>query len=322
MRFFKNCLPIIILVVLTVPLSGTVCYAPQKDYIQMLFVGDLMFDRDIRRFAQQNNSNEFIFEKISPILLSNDLVVANLEGPITSAKSMSINPNATVAESITFTFDPSLAKTLFNQNIRIVNLGNNHILNFGKNGIDQTEKYLKEAGVEYFGVPEAKEGLIKDIGGIKIGFVSYNYYEFRGDLEKAERATLDRIIKIKGSKGYPADIIIVFCHWGDEYKLDHNKNQEILARKFIDQGADLIIGGHPHVIQDQEEYKGNPPSPGASARQGKIYYSLGNFIFDQYFSENVKTGMGVVAKIDKQTKEMYFSQLKFYTQTTGQTIVK
>jgi len=277
----------------------------EKQYIQLLFVGDLMFDREVRLHAQKGGSNEFIFEKITPVLLENDLVVANLEGPITDAKSMSITAGPTQPESITFTFDPSLAKTLYNQNIRLVDLGNNHILNFGKSGVDITEKYLTEAKVDYFGVPEKKESIIKEIGGIKIAFVSYNYYEFRGDLAKAKKATNDEIIKVKPL----SDIVVVFCHWGEEYKFKNNAEQKDLAYKFIDAGADLIIGSHPHVIQNVEEYNGK-----------KIYYSLGNFIFDQDFNEDVKKGLGVVVRIDKTTKNLEFVEKHFYTESNGQAI--
>jgi poly-gamma-glutamate synthesis protein (capsule biosynthesis protein) len=279
----------------------------EKKYIQLLFVGDLMFDRGIRYYALKNGGNEFIFEKISPTLLSNDLVVANLEGPITSAKSMSITAKQDRPESITFTFDPSLAKTLFNENIRMVDLGNNHILNFGAQGVEETEKYLNQAGVEYFGVPQTKQSIIKDINGIKIAFVSYNYYEFRGDLAKAQKAAIDEIKKVRPL----ADVVIVFCHWGDEYKLNNNEAQKILAHQFIDQGTDLVIGSHPHIIQPMEEYNGK-----------RIYYSLGNFIFDQYFNENVRNGLGVVVKIDKTTKKLDFSEKHFYLDGNGQTLLR
>jgi len=279
----------------------------EKNYIQLLFVGDLMFDRGVRYIAEKNGSNDYIFEKISSTLLDNNLVVANLEGPVTSAKSMSVTASVTSPESITFTFDPSLAKTLFNKNIRLVDLGNNHILNFGPQGVDETEKYLSEAGIKYFGVPQKKESTIENINGVKIGFVSYNYYEFRGDLIKAEKATLEEIEKIRPL----ADVVVVFCHWGDEYKLKNNKEQENLAHKFIDLGTDIVIGSHPHVIQPMEEYKGK-----------RIYYSLGNFIFDQDFNENVKKGLGVVVKINKETKSLDFSEKHFYLDTTGQVIEK
>jgi len=99
----------------------------EKSYVQLLFVGDIMFDRGIRYYAQQNGGNEFIFDKISPTLEQNDLVIANLEGPITDNKSVSSGTVAGSTNNYFFTFDPSIAKTIFDENIKIVDLGNNHV---------------------------------------------------------------------------------------------------------------------------------------------------------------------------------------------------
>jgi poly-gamma-glutamate synthesis protein (capsule biosynthesis protein) len=284
-------------------------YYAKEDYIKIMFVGDLMFDRGIRYYAEKNNSNDFIFDKIRPELASNDLVVANLEGPITDNKSISSGTAPGSTNNYFFTFDPSLAKTLFHQNIRLVSLGNNHILNFGTQGLKTTQKYLSQSNVEYFGAPDGKISVVKDINGIKVGFVSYN--QFTGDLETEQKATISEIKKIKTQ----ADITVVFSHWGNEYQLTATEYNKNLAHQFIDAGADLIIGSHPHVIEDP---KGAPETYNGK----RIYYSLGNFIFDQYFSEDVRNGMGVVVKINKQTKKLNFEEKKLYLQDNGQTILK
>ena len=270
----------------------------QKKDLKILFVGDLMFDRGIRYYAKKNGGNEFIFDKIYPTLAGNDLVVANLEGPITDEKSVS---SATIAGSTNnyfFTFDPSIAKTLFSKNIKIVDLGNNHILNFGQAGLKSTKKYLDEAGVGYFDENSA----IKDVNGVKVAFIAYN--EFNGD------QPLDIVNKIKKLKS-EADIVVVFSHWGVEYSLTPTDLDKGLAHQFIDSGADLIVGSHPHVVQPMETYNGK-----------RIYYSLGNFIFDQYFNEDVRNGMGVIVKINPETKQLDFEEKKFYLQSGGQTILK
>jgi len=265
-----------------------------------------MFDRGIRYYAQKNGGNDFIFDKISPTLLSNDLVVANLEGPITDNKSISVGTAVGSADNYFFTFDPSVAKTLFENNMRLVDLGNNHILNFGQAGLDSTEKYLSEAGVDYFGSRAPLKSKIENIHGVNIAFVSYN--EFSDDsAEDEQNTTVEEIKKAKAS----ADIVIVFCHWGVEYALNPTDGQKELAHQFIDEGADLVIGSHPHVIEPMEIYNGK-----------RIYYSLGNFIFDQYFDENVRNGLGVEVKVDKITKELSFSEKYFYLDSNGQTIEK
>lgn len=299
----------------SVALSAAVSQAPslaeeqfnritEKNYAQLLFVGDLMFDRGIRYYAAKNGSNEFIFDKISPLLLSNDLVIANLEGPITDNKSISLGTISGSTNNYFFTFKPSLAQTLFTENIRLVNLGNNHILNFGKNGVESTQKYLEQENISYFGIPNGKRSEIKEVGGLKIAFVSYN--EFSGANINAEQtATVEEIKRIK----LEADIVVVFSHWGVEYSLTPINSVKNLAHQFIDAGADLIIGSHPHVIEPMEIYNDK-----------RIYYSLGNFIFDQHFNENVRNGMGVAVTIDKTTKQMQFEEKNFYLDSNGQTL--
>jgi poly-gamma-glutamate synthesis protein (capsule biosynthesis protein) len=275
----------------------------EKKDIQILFTGDLMFDRGIRYYAKKNGGNEFIFEKIYYLLINNDLVVSNLEGPITAAKSISSGTVPGSANNYIFTFNPSTAKTLYRENIKLVSLANNHILNFGQHGLNSTKKYLDTAGIEYFGAPNGQKSVIKEISGVKIGFVSYN--EFYGGNEEEQKAVLEEIKDIKQK----SDLVIVFSHWGPEYRLTPADAVKDLAHKFIDGGADLIIGSHPHVAEPMEEYKGK-----------RIYYSLGNFVFDQYFDENVRNGMGVVVRVNLETKQLNFEEIKFYLESGGQTI--
>jgi len=270
-----------------------------------LFAGDLMFDRGIRYYAEKGGGNNFIFQEMSKLLLSNDLALVNLEGPITDEKSISLGTKAGSTNNYFFTFDPSLAKTLFNQNIRMVSLGNNHILNFGSEGLASTKKYLDAAGVEYFGAPGGRS-IVKEIGGVKIAFVSYNEFA-SSDIKAEQKAAIWEIEK----QELQADVVIVFCHWGAEYVKNPSKNIKDLAHQFIDAGADVVIGSHPHVIQDPEEYMSK-----------RIYYSLGNFIFDQHFNEDVRQGMGVIVKINKNTKQLEFEEKSFYLADNGQTIEK
>ncbi len=277
-----------------------------KSYVQLLFVGDLFLDRGIRYYAQKNGGYEFIFEKISAELLKNDLVVANLEGPITDYKSKSINTGVGDPNNFVFTFDPAVAKTLFNENIRLINLGNNHILNFGREGVASTKKYLSQAKVDYFGAPDGPRSALAEINGVKVVFVSYNEFA-SNNVELEQKSAIEEINKVR----LGADIVVVFAHWGAEYKLISSVYVQKLAHQFVDAGADLIIGGHPHVIQQMEEYKGK-----------RIYYSLGNFVFDQYGFKNCQDGLGVEVKIDKKTKSLEFKEINFYLQPNGQTVLK
>lgn len=279
-------------------------YAAKTDF-QILFTGDLMFDRGIRHYAKKAGSNEFIFQKIRPLLLNQDLVISNLEGPITDNLSKSSGTEPGSPNNYIFTFDPSVAKTLWYENIRLVGLGNNHILNFGSDGEKETRGYLEAANVDFFGSPNGDRTIIKTIQGVKIAFVDYN--EFTGSTALEQSQAITEIQKLKGK----VDFIVVFCHWDVEYQAEPTEATKTLAHQFINAGADLIIGSHPHVAQITETYNNK-----------KIYYSLGNFVFDQYFDENVRNGMGVILKINPKTKSIQFEELNFYLDTGGQTIIK
>jgi gamma-polyglutamate biosynthesis protein CapA len=275
-----------------------------KSRVKILFVGDMMFDRYIREGVGKygKGNYEYVFEKIKDKLAGYDLVVGNLEGPITDKNSVSVGTAMEAKENLKFTFDPTVAKALADSNIKLVDLGNNHILNQGDDGLEQTKKYLDAAGVQYFGDTGADKSptLVKNIGGIKIGFANYNY-SVAGSFEKA----IEDIGNLKGK----TDAVIVCPHWGTEYKIG-DPGQEIRAEAYqlMDAGADIIVGGHPHVVQDSEEYKNK-----------KIYYSLGNFIFDQYFSPETMQGLGVEMTVNSD-RMMEYNELNIEMTKRGQTI--
>jgi poly-gamma-glutamate synthesis protein (capsule biosynthesis protein) len=224
----------------------------------IIFGGDLMFDRYIRQVSDVVGG-DYPFSCIDGVLQDADLVVANLEGPITDNPSRSIGTASGAADNYVFTFPPATAALLARHNIKIVNLGNNHILNFGTAGIASTKRYLDAAEVQWFGDSSVAT---TTLNGIPLAFVNYN--QFSSDQVPAFPA------------GY---ITIVYTHWGEEYEPATDKEKE-LAHRLIDGGAEIVIGSHPHVVQEHELYAGK-----------HIYYSLGNFIFDQYFSDAVMHGL-------------------------------
>jgi len=231
-----------------------------------LFVGDMNFDRYIRKVGE-NKGEDYIFSCISNFLNDSDLVVGNLEGPITNNPSVSLGSVIDTPNNYTFTFPPNTAKLLAKNNIKLVNLGNNHIGNFGNEGIVSTKKYLNDAGVNY--IINDKIYRVK-IGEKNVSFVSYN--EFGGDV--AEKVA--QKIKIEKESG---QIVFVYTHWGDEY-VEPPKRVKDIAKMFARAGADLIVGSHPHVILSSEKIGDT-----------FVYYSLGNFIFDQYWNKEVSTGL-------------------------------
>ncbi len=273
-----------------------------KESIDILFLGDMMFDRGIRYYAQKQGNYNFIFEKVFLLLSEKDLVVANLEGPITDNKSVSITAKTETPNSYYFTFDPLIANLLYSNNVKLVSLGNNHIMNFGKDGLASTENYLETAGVEYFGSPNGQTSILKEIEGLKIAFVGFN--QFGGSSEK------EKVLREIQKQKTTADLVFVYCHWGEEYWNNPTSFQDQAAKDFIDAGADLVVGSHTHVIGTKDYYNGKT-----------IYYSLGNFIFDQYFSEETKEGLGLDVVIDTKTKKIDLKETKFYLNQGGQTIL-
>ena len=239
--------------------------------VKLAFVGDMMFDRYIR---ERNSTDEYrnIFSpELTELLKSFDGVIGNLEGPITDFDSVSdyrINNN----DHYRFTFSPDILPLLRENNFIALSIGNNHILNFGTEGLEDTKQRLKEYSLGYFGNPYDIENYYKvEINGQTFAFIAENQFDFIDSEE---------IISLIKSLDEETNHIVIFAHWGEEYEPLANSSQQQIARKYIDSGADLVIGAHPHVIQNKEEFNDKI-----------IFYSLGNFVFDQYFSPQVRCGL-------------------------------
>ncbi|OIO18614.1 MAG: hypothetical protein AUJ23_03305 [Candidatus Magasanikbacteria bacterium CG1_02_32_51] len=257
----------------------------------IMFVGDIMLDRAVFYIIKKNNNDfSFPFAKITGFLASADFRIGNLEGPITNNKSIikagDANDNG---GNLRFTFSPSASIPLA-KNFDLLSLANNHTTNFANDGVMQTKKYLNDAGINYFGDFYNRDQLsyIYEVStDLKIAIVGYHQF-YNGGLDNV----LSEIKRIKTEK--LADLLIVYPHWGTEYLTLHpDSRQTKLAHQFVDAGADIIIGSHPHVVQPIEIYKDKP-----------IFYSLGNFIFDQYFSKETKEGLLLNLSIEKDDENL------------------
>jgi poly-gamma-glutamate synthesis protein (capsule biosynthesis protein) len=247
----------------------------EKKSQKILFVGDMMFDRHIRKISSEKGQ-DFIFSCVDALFKSADLVVGNLEGSITDKGSVSLGSVVGSPNNYMFTFPTSTAETLLEHNIQIVDLGNNHIGNFGKKAISETWSYLNKAGVHYFGGIVGNEPIYQTDN--TISFVSYN--EFGGQ-------SSDKVAAIIAAEKAKGRMVIVYAHWGDEYNEDVLRLR-VVAEKFVKNGADIVIGSHPHIVLSHEHI-GDVP----------VYYSLGNFFFDQYFESRVKKGLAVMFEISE-----------------------
>lgn len=250
--------------------------------IRMLFVGDMMFDRNVAVHARKYGKDT-LFAGILPLFEGNDLNIGNLEGTITANKSIAQYDHSILR----FTFDPSYAELLKGLKFSALSLANNHSLDFYGDGYFETIQNLSRLGIGTFGSPrnDILLSVTREVKGKKICLVGYH------DLYIADSASTNKeVVSLRPQCSF----LVVFAHWGNEYEDVPSERQMTLAHEFIDNGADLVIGSHPHVVQSLEVYKNKA-----------IFYSLGNFMFDQYFSFETQHGLAVVVEWDE--KETIFN---------------
>lgn len=195
---------------------------------------------------------EYFLKNVKNIFETDDLTIANLEGTFTDSTSR-------VDKTYAFKGPSKFVNILTSSSVEAVTLANNHSRDYGPKSLTDTKATLDSAGVIHFGYEETS---VIDVKGIKVGLIGI--YELIDHTGRAQQVK-DHIAKVK-SEG--ADVIIVIFHWGIERDAAPNSHQTMLARLAIDEGADLVCGHHPHVLQGIEEYKGK-----------NIVYSLGNFCF-------------------------------------------
>ncbi len=214
---------------------------------------DETFDYDTSLNAYYDNYGaDYFLQNVKSIFSQDDLTIANFEGTLTESDAR---------EDKTFAFKgpASFTSILTEGSVEAVNTANNHSHDYGDQSYEDTLKALDSAGITHFGYDETA---VMDIKGIKVGLVGI--YELKDHLER-EQQLKDNIAKVK-SDG--AQLIVVIFHWGNETETVPDSNQTTLGRLAIDEGADLVCGHHPHVLQGIETYKGK-----------NIVYSLGNFCF-------------------------------------------
>ena len=270
----------------------------------LVFAGDIMLSRSVGKIMETRGDYKYPFLKIAGLTNRADFAFANLEGPISSR-------GKNQGSIYSFRADPRAIEGLFFAGFDAVSLANNHIWDWGGEALSDTVRLLNEKGIKTAGAgrneDEANSPAIVIVGDrdektsaqsefLKIGILAYtNLYpdglEARGENSGISHFNPGAIKEAIRRLRQEADIAVVSLHWGEEYKTASNDDQKRLARAFIDSGADLIIGHHPHVPQEVEKYK-----------NGWIVYSLGNFVFDQNFSE--ETMGGLVARVFIENKKI------------------
>ncbi|MDO8601361.1 MAG: CapA family protein [bacterium] len=270
----------------------------KPEEISLILTGDIMLDRRVDLMMKAKNDYTFPFQKIAGELKEADITFGNLENPIS-------DKGQKVGSIYSFRANPKSIEGLSFAGFDVLSLANNHAFDYGKSALEDTLLRLKTAGIDYVGAgfngKEAFSPIIKEINGTKIGFLAYTdlgsvYWtatESSSGLALINLEYFENIKQdIKKAKSQ-VDILIVSLHSGEEYIQEPGQAQINFAKSAIDEGADIVVGHHPHIVQRNEIYNGK-----------YIFYSLGNFVFDQNFSPETSQGQIVKVTIeDKKIKE-------------------
>jgi poly-gamma-glutamate synthesis protein (capsule biosynthesis protein) len=279
--------------------------------VSLVFVGDIIMDRGVKTSVNNNFGGDFskLFEN-TPLLKEADITFANFEGPVaTNGKN--------VGSKWSFRMDPKTLIPFRDAGFDIVSFANNHVGDWTSSAFAQSLEHFTQNGIKYTGAgitkEEARQPIIIEKNNIKIGFIAFS--DVGPVWMKATETTPGILLAndpefsdIIAHAKTQVDILVVSFHWGEEYK-PFTKRQADLAHRAVDNGADMVIGHHPHVIQATEWYKDK-----------FIAYSLGNFIFDQYFSTDTMQGLVLEITLEKtgvKSVNYYLSKLNKQYQPIG-----
>lgn len=253
----------------------------QEECLTVSFTGDVLLDRGVRKKIEKKGVAD-LFKSVSPLFHSSDAVVINLECPVTN----SVSP---VNKKYIFRAEPEWMRELHEAGVTHAALANNHTVDQGRSGLTDTYQNVLSSGITPLGYGETSSKSCRPVlltkGAIRVALFNavtlplenWVYLENHPGICQASIPLLEE--KVKDYKQeHPKDYVVVILHWGIEFQSSPTLSQRKAAHRLIDAGTDAIIGHHPHVIQKEEYYQEKP-----------IFYSLGNFIFDQHKPETSKT---------------------------------
>jgi poly-gamma-glutamate synthesis protein (capsule biosynthesis protein) len=276
---------IALLLLVAVPGIGQAWEEDQAPINRLLFGGDVMLSRYVFRLAQQQGDAAFSFREIAREFASADLAFVNLESPFAATGPYD-------ESRMVFRAHPSMIEGLKYAGIDVVSTANNHARDAGSHGIEFTLRLLEQHGIKAVGTalrPEdVRQGVVLERKGVRFGFLAYtadqrngNHREDDSRIAMLDEATLAADIQALRKR---CDVVIVSMHAGWEYWTKPNAAQIRLSRAAIDAGASVVAGHHPHTVQPVEWYK-----------QGVIFYSLGNLVFDQTHLK--PRGQGILGEV-------------------------
>ncbi len=268
--------------------SGAIASGPAptpETRVSLIAVGDIMLSRTVEQ-RMKRHGMDYPLRETAGFLRGADITFGNLECPITPGR-------AVAPFTMSFRAPVESAVVLRDAGFDMLSLANNHSMNFGAKGITDTFRYLAEKEVAFVGAgkdaEEANAPRFIGVQGLRFAFLAYNDDDVVPDgyeaADKRPGTAFMRILRmqeaVKAAKAQ-ADFVLVSMHSGVEYVNKPNGRQTDFAHAAIDAGAEMVIGHHPHVVQTLEKYKGK-----------YIFYSLGNFVFDQMDTRDTREGLAM-----------------------------
>lgn len=273
-----------------------------KNNIIINAVGDIQLSRDIKKYINKCKNEDYtnIFKYVKKYLEKSDISIGNLESPISNRINLKKN---IMKGSPNFICSEKALDALINSGLNTLTIGNNHSNDYGNIVIKDTIKILNNNNFNVLSIKDKPYKLF-NINGYKIIIIGITktFYKLQQNpidiyIYNEDTPKLLRYLK------NICDLLIVTIHWGGEYKFINNNNQKKLANEMIKNGVDIIIGHHPHVIQNMEKIDINN-------RYGYVFYSLGNFVFDSHYKKKgVRDSMILKIIINKNTKKYNFEYL-------------
>ena len=293
--------------------------------INMAVIGDVMCHGPNYKDAYNSSTKTYdfstFFTQINSYISSADIAIGNLETTFAGGKKA-------YSGYPTFNSPPELAQNLFDLGIDVLTTSNNHSLDTGYNGLVNTIDTLDNVGISHTGTFKSEEEknkiLIKDVNGIKIAFLSYTYGTNGIPIPSGKDYCINLIDKkliksqIDSAKSLNPDLICVSMHWGVEYKIKQNSEQEELADFLFENGADIILGSHPHVLEPME--KRTVTLADGTTKDGFLIYSLGNFMSaqkDKYTKDSIILNLKITKHSDGKVTIDSYDYTPIYMQDNG-----
>jgi poly-gamma-glutamate synthesis protein (capsule biosynthesis protein) len=266
--------------------------------VSLLFAGDIVLDGQPGKWIAKGKDP---FSSFAAVFASTDIRIGNLEC-VVAKEGQAADKN------FTFRAEPESLSVL-KRHVDAVSIANNHSGDFGRAAFSEMLTHLHKNQIQYFGggnnLSEAHRPLIIERKGLRIALLGYNEFMPRSFEAGAASAGIawsedeQLVLDIQQARQrYKADLVIPFMHWGWENEHHSNQRQQHLAKKMIDAGADAVIGGHPHVLQETSTYKGKP-----------IIYSIGNFMIDALDNEAQTVGWVIRLELDKHGVTVWDSRV-------------